>query len=124
MAKRCILLLILFSLTIVSYGQSRKKKKNKSAKPPAEQPSALNPGPSEKMYGPKASKKKSSKGATYSAERDFYDRMEELEKTKRKNEKQAAKPQYSDPMYFGHKKPPKKHKPGKMKYCKECGLRH
>ena len=125
MAKRCIILFFLFLVTIVSYGQSNKKKrKNKSSKAPVEQPSALNPGESEKVYAPKKASGKPSKGATYNAERDFYERMEELEKSKRKNEKLAMKPQYSDPMYFGHKKPPKKHKPGKMKYCKECGLRH
>ena len=125
MAKRCSIFVIVFLLvTIVSYGQSRKKKRTKSAKPPVEQPSALNPGESEKVYAPKKASGKPSKGATYNAERDFYERMEELEKTKRKNEKLAMKPQYSDPMYFGHKKPPKKRKPGKMRYCKECGIRH
>ncbi len=115
--------MLLLTVAMVSYGQSKKKKKNKSAKTPVEQPSALNPGESQKVYAPKASRKQS-KGPTYTSEREFYDRMEELEKTKRKNEKLAMKPQYSDPMYFGHKKPPKKRKPGKMRYCKECGIRH
>lgn len=124
MAKKWFILTLCFLIAIASYGQSKKKKKkSKSSKAPVEQPSALNPGESQKVYGPKTSRKPT-KGATYSAEQDFYERMEELEKTKRKNEKLAAKPQYSDPMYFGHKKPPKKRKPGKMKYCKECGLRH
>jgi hypothetical protein len=27
-------------------------------------------------------------------------------------------------LYFGHKNPPKKHKAGKIRYCKECGIRH
>ena len=45
-------------------------------------------------------------------------------KERDKAEREMAKPQYSNPMYFGHKRPPKKHKPGKMKYCKECGIRH
>lgn len=124
MAKQCSIFLLLFLITLVSHGQSRKKNKNKSSKPPLEQPSALDPGESQRVYAPKKASGKPSKGATYSAERDFYERMEELEKTKRKNEKLAAKPQYSDPMYFGHKKPPKKRKPGKMRYCKECGIRH
>ncbi|HEY0654007.1 MAG TPA: hypothetical protein VGD65_12800 [Chryseosolibacter sp.] len=124
MAKRWFIIGICLLLSIATYAQSKKKKrKNKSSKAPVEQPSALNPGPSEKTYGPKVARKPS-KGATYNAEQEFYERMEELEKTKRKNEKLAAKPQYSDPMYFGHKKPPKKRKPGKMRYCKECGIRH
>ena len=124
MTKRCIVLLIFFLIASVAFGQSKKKKrKSNSPKPPVEQPSALNPGESQRVYAPKASKKPS-KGPTYESEQVFYERMEELEKTKRKNEKLAAKPQYSDPRYFGHKKPPKKRKPGKMKYCKECGIRH
>jgi hypothetical protein len=57
-------------------------------------------------------------------EQEFADRMAEVEKARRKNERMMDEPQYSDPMYFGHKKPPKKHKPGKMKYCKVCGIRH
>ena len=27
-------------------------------------------------------------------------------------------------MYFGHKRPPKKRPANKMKFCKECGIRH
>ncbi|HEY0743134.1 MAG TPA: hypothetical protein VGD40_16815 [Chryseosolibacter sp.] len=122
MVNRCVILLLLLCITVVSYGQS-KRKRQKSAKAPIEQPSALSPGEPQKVYAPKASRKQT-KGATYNAEQEFYERMEELEKTKRKNEKLAAKPQYSDPMYFGHKKPPKKRKPGKMRFCKECGIRH
>lgn len=48
-------------------------------------------------------------------------------KTKRQLRKEAAMkmdPRYTDPLYFGHKKPPKKRPVGKQKYCKECGIRH
>lgn len=55
---------------------------------------------------------------------DFRDRMEQVYKEKAKAEKEAQKPQYSNPLYFGHKKPPKKRKNGKKKFCKECGLWH
>jgi hypothetical protein len=41
-----------------------------------------------------------------------------------KMQKGMEKPQYSDPSYFGHKKPPKKRKKGKRKFCKECGIIH
>ena len=37
---------------------------------------------------------------------------------------EAEKPQYSDPAYFGHKSKPKKRKPGKKKFCKECQIVH
>jgi len=42
----------------------------------------------------------------------------------RKEAKMKSKPQYTDPMYFGHKKPPKKRPRGKQKYCKVCGIWH
>ena len=77
-----------------------------------------------KVYAPKVSKKKKTKGPTYDARERFYDRMDELNKGRRKNEKMRSMPQYNDFQYFGHKKPPKKRAPEKMKYCKICGIRH
>lgn len=55
---------------------------------------------------------------------DFRKRMKRLYKKKKKEEKLAEKPQYSNPLYFGHKKPPKKRPLGKRKYCEECGIVH
>ena len=55
---------------------------------------------------------------------DFEKRMEKVAKQKRKDARKMRKPQYSDPMYFGHKRKPKIRKPGKRKYCKECGMVH
>lgn len=107
-----------------SVAQLKKKKKKKKEKVvPAQQPTTLEPYYPKKEYGPKASKGKDS-FVIYDAEKRFYDRLEEVAKAKRKAEKEMMKPQYSDPSYFGHKRPPKKNKPGKMKYCKECGIRH
>jgi hypothetical protein len=110
-------------ITSASYGQFWKKKKKALPPSPTAQPTTVNPLP-QKDYAPRASKKSPSKGATYESEQRYYERMEQLEKTRRKNEKLQQKPQYSDPMYFGHKRPPKKRKAGKLKYCKECGIRH
>jgi len=115
-------ILLLFLLAGTGYAQSSKKKKKSSAEQPS--PTSVNPGAPSQAYGPKKSSKKKSASATHDAERDYYERKEELAKTRRKNEKMMDKPQYSDPLYFGHKKPPKKRPPNKMKYCKECGLRH
>jgi len=56
--------------------------------------------------------------------KEYEKRMETNAKKRKKMEKEMEKPQYSDPTYFGHKKPPKKRKPGKKKFCKECGMRH
>jgi hypothetical protein len=121
MQLKLLLFVILVSSVSVSFAQKRKSKNNRQ-KPVPTQPTALDPV-QQKQYAPKAAKKPS-KGATYESEQVYYERMAKLEKTKRKNEELSQKPQYSDPMYFGHKRPPKKRKPGKMKYCKECGLRH
>jgi hypothetical protein len=120
---RITFFLIFILLSTASFGQFWKKKKKVSAPTQSGQPTALNPLP-QKDYTPRAAKKSSTKGATFDSERRYYERKEELEKTRRKNEKLQQKPQYSDPMYFGHKRPPKKRKAGKLKYCKECGIRH
>ena len=50
--------------------------------------------------------------------------VEASKKRYRKMRRKMKKPQYSDPMYFGHKKKPKKRKRGKRKLCKECGIVH
>ena len=60
----------------------------------------------------------------HTAEYEFYVRIEKAAKAKQKLLRKLAKPQYSDFTYFGHKRPPKKHLPFAMRYCKECGLRH
>jgi hypothetical protein len=125
MRTRIFLILIFVLTTAVSYGQFRRKKKSKEPAPVenSQEPNSLAPTTSKKEYAPKASKKNSS-GTTYDAEQKYYERMAALEKTKRKEEEMKLKPQYSDPAYFGHKRPPKRHKAGKLKYCKECGIRH
>jgi hypothetical protein len=121
MHLRIFIFIMLLFFTVAGFAQSRKKKQ-KAEQTQSDQPTTRDPGPM-KDYSPKASRKKSS-GPTFESEQKYYERMEELNKTRKKNEKLQEKPQYSDPMYFGHKRPPKKRKPGKMKYCKECGLRH
>ncbi len=123
-------LIILLSLVIMSAQAQLLKRKKKSASTPTTQStgqaSSLNPSSTttQKQYGPKKSKKGKLAEPTYGSEEDYYKRVAELQKTRRKNERIMEKPQYSDPMYFGHKRPPKKRPPGKMKFCKVCGLRH
>jgi hypothetical protein len=122
MRLKIIFILFLAFVTAASYGQSRKNRKKQRKAEPTTQPTTLDPLP-QRDYAPKASKK-NVKGPTYESEEQYYERMAQLQKTRRKNEANMDKPQYADPMYFGHKRPPKKRKPGKMKYCKECGIRH
>jgi hypothetical protein len=57
-------------------------------------------------------------------QREYYERVEAVMKARKKMARIMRKPQYSNPMYFGHKRPPKKHSPKKMKYCRGCGIRH
>ena len=128
MLMRLLLFILLLSLAGAGYAQSLKKKKKKKASTENTQqgsPTSLNPNYSPDNYGPKRSeKRKSGGGPTYNSEREYFERLEALEKTRVKNERMAEKPQYSNPMYFGHKRPPKKRSPDKMKFCKVCGIRH
>jgi hypothetical protein len=99
-----------------------KRKKTKKQETTEGQSSSLAPYYPEKDQEPK--KKKTSGKVTYDARDKFYERVAAAEKANRKNEKEMEKPQNSDPMYFGHKRPPKKRPVNKMKYCKVCGIRH
>jgi hypothetical protein len=112
-------------VTATSFAQSRKKRKAAKEEKPAStgQSTSLEPFYPQDDYQPTAKKKKLTK-ATYTATDKFYERMDAIAKQERKAEKEMEKPQYSDPLYFGHKHPPKKHPPNKMKYCKICGIRH
>jgi len=60
----------------------------------------------------------------YSARYEFYERVEQAAKEKKKLMRKLAKSQYSDPSYFGHKKKPKRRPPHKMRFCDECHIRH
>jgi hypothetical protein len=106
-----------------SVAQKRKKAKHEDAPTaPTGQATSLAPYYPQKEYEPK--KKKATGKVTYDAREKYYDRMEAVEKANRKNEREMEKPQYSDPTYFGHKRPPKRRPVNKMKYCKVCGIRH
>ncbi len=56
--------------------------------------------------------------------REYEDRVDAAVAKNKKMSKEMAKPQYSDPRYFGHKKLPEKNAVGRKKYCKVCGIRH
>lgn len=119
MVRYFITLLCVLAVT-TSFAQSKKKKKSETQS--SGQPSSLSPYYPQEEKAPQ--KKKSSGKVTYNAEQKYYDRVEAIAKQERKNEKEMEKPENSDPLYFGHKKPPKKRPPHKMKYCKVCGIRH
>jgi hypothetical protein len=120
---RLLIIVILLVGSLEGMAQSRKKSKEIMPDPA---PNSLNPTmqPQSSQKRVRKTDKNSPKGLTYNTERNYYNRIEQLKKEKIKNERLLEKPQYSDPMYFGHKRPPKKRPPSKMKFCKECGIRH
>jgi hypothetical protein len=61
---------------------------------------------------------------THSAQYEFYDRVEQAAKEHKRQLRILARPQYSNFLYYGHKHKPTIHAPEKMRYCKECGIRH
>jgi hypothetical protein len=106
-----------------TWAQSSKKK---GKKPGTSQPTSVSPNfPAADQYQPDAKrKKKSSSKITYDAQKKYEKQLKEVAKAERRAEREMAKPQNSDPSYFGHKRPPKRRPPHKMKLCKECGIRH
>jgi hypothetical protein len=111
---------LFYMSTAIAYAQSGDGNKV----PEQKGPSSLQPYYPKETKAPKAKKKSKKSGATFESEQQYYDRMARLVKEKRKVEKEMEKPQYSNPAYFGHKRPPKRHKAGKLRFCKECGIRH
>lgn len=121
-----IIIAILFILIVsASFGQLSRKQRKAAEASEQDGPTSLEPSsPQERRHLPKEPKKRESKGPTYNSEKEYYERVEAIAKTRRKNERMLMTPQYSDPSYFGHKRPPKKRSANKMKFCKECGIRH
>jgi hypothetical protein len=68
--------------------------------------------------------KKVQPNVKHSAEYQFYNRVEKAAKNKKRALRKLNKPQYTNPLYFGHKTPPKKRPVHKMRFCQECGIRH
>lgn len=107
----------------ISFGQSTREAKPKDPPPPLYQ------AKKKEKKGFLGLFKKKEKKTVFNKSREqevaeFRARLKDVYKERAKEEKMAQDPQYSDPTYFGHKKPPKKRTPDKMKFCKECGLKH
>jgi hypothetical protein len=136
-------LIIFFSFVYISdnYGQEKKKEKSRTSQ--AETENSFAPYTPESNRDNQVTSKKSSKkarkayrksqkkGAGYSylknldkKKEEFRERMKDNAKEDRKMARLMKKPQYSDPMYFGHKRKPKKRDVDKRKLCKECGIVH
>jgi len=121
-------ILILFSFLFISAGANAQLFK-KHRKKNNDQDQVFDRGATYSDYN--TSKKSKSKKRIKYGNLDYEKKIKEYEelmeanaKKYKKMEKEMKKPQYSDPTYFGHKHPPKKRKPGKKKFCKECGMVH
>ena len=69
-------------------------------------------------------KKQDSRKLPYEQKAEFEKRMKAVAKQKAEEARKASKPQYSNKLYFGHKRKPKKRPVGKKKYCKICEFAH
>lgn len=117
----CLVLIATASLA----QQSRKEKKAAKKEIENNQPTSLDPETNMPMPEVREPKKHTkSNGPTYNSQKEFEQRMKDRAKTNRRNEKLLMTPQYSNPLYFGHKRAPKKHSYKKIKFCQECGIRH
>jgi hypothetical protein len=61
---------------------------------------------------------------THSAQYEFYERVEQAAKDHQKQLKKSSTPQYTNFLYYGHRRLPKRRPPHKMRFCNECGIRH
>lgn len=76
------------------------------------------------FFSPRREKAYSRPNVKHTARYEYYERMEQAAKEKQRMLKEFSRPQYVDYRYFGHKKIPRRRNPNKMRYCKECGIRH
>ncbi len=109
---------VLFLLPFLAIGQS---KEQSSVLPTSLAPSQ--PKKAHTAHRMKSVKFKKAK-VQHTARYEYYERIEKAAKEKQKILRKLAKPQYSDPRHFGHKCMPKKRPYWRMRYCKECGIRH
>lgn len=118
------LFLFLLAAVAVSFGYAQNSETNREF-PSSREPAVTRRAEKKSSKGFLFFKKRSSPVDQYEAKVDeFYQRMEDAAKRYEKMEKEMSKPQYSDPLYFGHKKPPKKRPPGKKKFCSVCKITH
>lgn len=122
------IVLVLFLLGSISWGQAQSKKEKKKQKQQthAQQdvPSSREPGTSDNLF--RGTRKMSKPSGSFEAKaiQEFQQRMKKNARKYHKIERIKDRPQYSDPTYFGHKRKPKKRPVGKRKFCKECGIVH
>jgi hypothetical protein len=116
MIRSYLLLIVFIFVSIAAFSQTEDEGGGRST--------SLAPAKAERKAQAKRENKSFNGKTTYDAQKEYYERVVTVAKERRKAEKIMKKPQYSNPLYFGHKHPPRKHSPKRMRYCKECGIRH
>lgn len=113
-------LFLFLTFAILAWGLSAQSTRDVQAPKP--------PAPKYQAYKKESKLQNLKKRLTFKKEvnevEEFRERVSESYRKRARAEKKADKPQFKDPTYFGHKKPPKKRPPGKQKFCKECGMKH
>ena len=119
--KKYLSVVFFITLATAAFSQSSKESGKEENAPLEDSPYFP-----QKNYHPEHEKTKKLRGITvsYEAEKNYRKQKAEIAKQKRIAERELMKPQNTNPLFFGHRHKPKKHKPGKMKYCKVCGIRH
>jgi hypothetical protein len=125
---RIQIILISTLLVLTCYGVSGQDKKASRKNPRYDRSQEFEQGATYPAYPVKQKKRKTVQN-DYNTQFDqkvqeYYVRMEENAKRYRKLDKDMRRPQFADPTYFGHNRPPKKRPPGKKKFCKVCGMVH
>ncbi|MCU0449709.1 MAG: hypothetical protein MUC97_07655 [Bernardetiaceae bacterium] len=72
----------------------------------------------------RSSRRDRKKGLKYKPAPTRNEFLEARLREKAKMAEEMKKPQYSNPLYFGHKRMPKKRPVHKRKLCKVCGIVH
>ncbi|MEQ9592439.1 MAG: hypothetical protein RLN86_07570 [Cyclobacteriaceae bacterium] len=89
-------------------------------------PNSLSPNYTKSFYSPRQVKsvKRKKPNVKHTAKFEFYKRVERAAKDRQRALKRLSKPQFANPEYFGHKRKPKRRASHKMRFCKECHIRH
>ena len=108
------LCICLLSLSVVGYSQNTRSEKNPYSN-------------DIKNYKIKKEKKNIFPILRRKEKTEIEEFRRRVQKAYRENEKisrELEKPRYANPLYFGHRRPPKKRPLGKQKFCKTCRIKH
>lgn len=118
----CVTGLFILGIYMMGFGQSTRDVA--APKPPSPRYQSNKKVEKKGFFLLRIFKKKDLRKTGLEESEDFQKRMRRTVREKAKLERKSAKPQFQDPTYFGHKRPPKKREKGKRKFCKECGIWH